>query len=224
MSESQSAKPDFFEMLSSWLQSLPTDIKILIEMVGDEALDMKARSVAAGAVIYFVSPIDLIPESIPVLGHIDDVIVLHIAVAMIVQIDPKRGKHYREKYLQFETLNEQMDTLREALGALYGFLKVLVEGLVQWRFRGRSIEDAVNSAESREDMFDAAMKAAANVNVNPETIKNALLVTPPSRIVKLLSDGLEQEAKRQEKEDSASATKITNALPEPLRKALGRGG
>ena len=54
MSESKNGKQNFFEMLSGWLQSLPTDIKILIEMVGDEALDLKARCVAAGAVAYII--------------------------------------------------------------------------------------------------------------------------------------------------------------------------
>jgi uncharacterized membrane protein YkvA (DUF1232 family) len=223
MSESKTGKQNFFEMLSGWLQSLPTDIKILIEMVGDEALDLKARCVAAGAVAYIISPIDLIPESLPILGHIDDVFILRIAVATVDQIDPQRGKYYREKYLQFKTLYEQIDTLKEALGALYGFLKALVDGLVRWRFRGQPAEEVVNSEKAREDMFDAAMKVAADVNVNPEAIRSALLATPPSRIVKLLSDGLEQEAKRQEKEGSAGATKPTNALPESLRKALGHG-
>ncbi len=224
MSGTRTAKSDkFFEMLLGWLQSLPADIKILIEMISDNKLAMKARCLAAGTVIYFVSPIDLIPDKIPVVGHIDDVIILRLAVVMIVQIDPERGSYYRQKYPQFETLNQQIDLLKEVLGALYGFLQALVASLVERHFRGHTPEDVVDSEQLQEDMFDAAMEHAAGVNVDPETIQRALLTTPPERIVKLLSDGLEQDADRQEKENRAD-TKPLDTLTGPVRKLLGRGG
>jgi uncharacterized membrane protein YkvA (DUF1232 family) len=222
MSDNNAEKGEsFFEMLARWLQSLPTDTKILVEMIGDNELDAKARSLAAGTIIYLIARIDLIPDDIPILGHIDDVIILHIAVATIMQIDPNRGKYYREKYPQFETLNQQIRLLTETLGALYGFLKALVENFVKRRFRGQTTENVASSEKLREDMFDAAMQYAAGVNVDPEAIQRALLTAPPDRIIKLLSDGLEQEAKRQEKEDQTSGTRSLDVLPGPLRKLIG---
>lgn len=56
------------------------------------------------------------------------------------------------------------------------------------------------------------MQYAAGVNVDPETIQRALIAAPPDRIIKLLSDGLEQEAKRQEKENQASGMSKELAL------------
>lgn len=222
MNESNAPKSEnFFELLSRWLQSLPTDIKILIEMIGDDALSAGARSLAVGTVVYLTARIDLIPDDLPILGHIDDIIILHIAVATIIQIDPQRGMYYREKYPQFEALNQQIELLAKTLGALYGFLKALVENLVKRRFRGQTTENVVCSEKLQEEVFDAAMQYAAGVNVDPETIQHALLAAPPDRIIKLLSDGLEQEAKRQEKENPAGG--MPKELPGSIRKLLGRG-
>jgi uncharacterized membrane protein YkvA (DUF1232 family) len=214
----------FFEILVSWLVSLPTDLKILVEMVGDDELDMRARSLAVGTIVYILAPIDLIPEKVPVLGYVDDAIILHIAVAIAVQIDPDRGRYYREKYPQtFGELDQQIELLRETLGSLYSWLTALVENLTKRRFRGQSAEDVVSSEQLQEDVFDAAMEYAADVSVDAEAIRRALLATPPSRIVGLLSDGLEEEQKRQEKEDQESVIKRLAASPDGLRKLLSRG-
>lgn len=223
MSEKAATGENFFEILVRWLVSLPTDIKILIEMIGDDELDMKARSLAVGTIVYVLAPIDLIPEKIPVLGYVDDVVVLHIAVALAVQIDPNRGRYYREKYPQtFETLDQQIDLLRKTLGALYSWLTALVENLVKRRFRGQTAEDIIGSEKLHEDMFDAAMEYAADVNVDAETIRRALLAAPPNRIVELLSDGLEEEQKRRVKEEQEGVTKRLTAPSGGFRKLLGR--
>ena len=44
---------------------------------------------AAIAVAYALSPVDLIPDFIPVLGYIDDVILLPTLVAITVKLIPK---------------------------------------------------------------------------------------------------------------------------------------
>lgn len=36
-----------------------------------------------GAIIYFVSPFDLIPDSVPILGHIDDAFVVRLALESV---------------------------------------------------------------------------------------------------------------------------------------------
>ncbi|TEU21771.1 MAG: DUF1232 domain-containing protein [Anaerolineales bacterium] len=223
MSEKATTGETFFEMLVCWLVSLPTDIKILIEMIGDDELDMKARSLAVGTIVYVLAPIDLIPDKIPVLGYVDDVVILHIAVVLVVQIDPNRGRYYREKYPQtFETLDQQIELLRGTLGALYSWLTALVENLVKRRFRGQAAEDVIGSEKLQEDMFDAAMEYAADVNVDAETIQRALLAAPPNRIVELLSDGLEEEQKRQAREEQKGVIKRLTAPSGGFRKLLGR--
>lgn len=201
MTEQTTNNPgSFFETLVTWIKSLPTDLKILIEMVGDDNLDMSARTLAAGVLVYIMAPIDLIPDSVPVLGYVDDVVVLHIAVAAILQLDQERTEFYREKYVEaIGAIDEQMELVMRALGALYSWLLAFVENLRQRRYKGKSSEETVRSEKAREDILDDAMIFAAKINLDEETIRQKLLAAPPNQITKLLSDGLEQEQKRQPK-------------------------
>ena len=47
------------------------------------------RALAVGLVAYVFSPIDLIPDFIPVLGYLDDLIILPFGVLMILYMTPR---------------------------------------------------------------------------------------------------------------------------------------
>ena len=210
--------------LVRWIISLPTDVKILIEMIGDDKLDMRARSLAVGTTAYLIAAIGLIPDTVPVLGLVDDVLVLHIALAIILQIDPKRAEYYREKHPEtIGSIDEQVQLLVDALGALYSWLEAFVKNLSQRRYKGQSTEETAQSTETREDIFDEAMIYAANVNVDEEMIRSRLLAAPPNQLVSLLSDGLQKEQQRQEGAEGTGVKGILSASTSGVRKLLGRG-
>ena len=48
-----------------------------------------ARWVAIAVIAYAVSPIDLIPDFIPVLGQLDDLILIPLGIALAVRLTPK---------------------------------------------------------------------------------------------------------------------------------------
>src|SRR2546427_8435523 len=47
-----------------------------------------AKLLVAGVVAYALSPIDLIPDFVPVLGYLDDVIILPLGIALAVRLTP----------------------------------------------------------------------------------------------------------------------------------------
>src|SRR4051794_26586011 len=47
------------------------------------------RWLAVAIVAYAVSPIDLIPDFIPVLGQLDDLILIPLGIALVVRLTPK---------------------------------------------------------------------------------------------------------------------------------------
>lgn len=47
-----------------------------------------AKTVAIIAVVYAISPIDLIPDVIPVLGYLDDLLILPILIALAIRWIP----------------------------------------------------------------------------------------------------------------------------------------
>ncbi|HEV2691838.1 MAG TPA: DUF1232 domain-containing protein [Verrucomicrobiae bacterium] len=59
------------------------DVQALWSMVKDPTAAWKSKTIAIGALLYLVSPIDLIPDAIPVLGLTDDASVIAAAVASL---------------------------------------------------------------------------------------------------------------------------------------------
>ncbi len=48
-----------------------------------------AKAIATFALIYAISPIDLIPDVIPVIGYLDDLLILPILITLCVKLIPK---------------------------------------------------------------------------------------------------------------------------------------
>ncbi len=48
-----------------------------------------AKALAAGLVAYALSPIDLIPDFIPVLGYLDDLLIIPLGVLLLLRLIPK---------------------------------------------------------------------------------------------------------------------------------------
>jgi uncharacterized membrane protein YkvA (DUF1232 family) len=47
------------------------------------------RWIAVAVLAYAVSPIDLIPDFIPVLGLLDDIVILPLGIALVMRLTPK---------------------------------------------------------------------------------------------------------------------------------------
>ena len=64
---------------------IPTFILLLRSYIKKEYTDIPVGSLIAivGALIYFVCPIDLIPDAIPILGYVDDATVLAFALKQV---------------------------------------------------------------------------------------------------------------------------------------------
>lgn len=59
------------------------DVQALWAMIKDPEAAWKSKTIAIGALLYLVSPIDLIPDVVPVLGLTDDASVIAAAVASL---------------------------------------------------------------------------------------------------------------------------------------------
>ncbi|MEO8457472.1 MAG: DUF1232 domain-containing protein [Chloroflexota bacterium] len=58
------------------------------DLARDARVPLFAKIVALAVVVYFASPIDLIPDFIPVLGHLDDVLIAIIGGAILLRSIP----------------------------------------------------------------------------------------------------------------------------------------
>ena len=71
--------------LTPALRLLPDVVRLLHRLVSDPALPWRVRIVLALLLGYLLSPIDLIPDFVPVLGYADDAIIAAIAIRSAVR-------------------------------------------------------------------------------------------------------------------------------------------
>ena len=69
-------------------KKLKTDIPAIFLALKDKETPIIAKIFAGITVAYALSPIDLIPDFIPVLGYLDDVILLPAFVALTIKFIP----------------------------------------------------------------------------------------------------------------------------------------
>lgn len=62
------------------LRALPDVVRTIARLAADPVLPKAAKIALAAAVLYLVSPVDLIPDFIPGLGALDDLLVAAILV------------------------------------------------------------------------------------------------------------------------------------------------
>jgi uncharacterized membrane protein YkvA (DUF1232 family) len=78
------------EKIKAWAKNLKRQIFILYFAYRDERVPWYAKVFTACVVAYAFSPIDLIPDFIPILGYLDDVIIIPLGIMFALKMIPKR--------------------------------------------------------------------------------------------------------------------------------------
>jgi uncharacterized membrane protein YkvA (DUF1232 family) len=76
------------ERLGHWARTLKRDVIALWLAARDARTPMPARLLAMAVAAYALSPIDLIPDVIPILGYLDDLILIPLGIALTIRLIP----------------------------------------------------------------------------------------------------------------------------------------
>jgi uncharacterized membrane protein YkvA (DUF1232 family) len=79
---------NLFHQLQRWARTLKRDTVALYLAARDPRVPWYAKVVAACVAAYALSPIDLIPDFIPVVGYLDDVILVPLGIAFAIRLIP----------------------------------------------------------------------------------------------------------------------------------------
>ncbi|MDH3471031.1 MAG: YkvA family protein [Acidimicrobiia bacterium] len=73
------------EQVKDAVLALPNLVKLLARLMADPAVPLRRKIVAGAAGAYVFAPIDLIPDFIPVLGQVDDLIVVALGLKHLIE-------------------------------------------------------------------------------------------------------------------------------------------
>lgn len=73
----------------AWARSIKRDVLALWIAARDPRTPMWAKIVAAAVAAYALSPIDLIPDFVPVLGYLDDLVIVPLGIMLAARLIPR---------------------------------------------------------------------------------------------------------------------------------------
>jgi uncharacterized membrane protein YkvA (DUF1232 family) len=79
------------QRLKNWAATLKREVMALWFACRDPRTPWYARALAMLVVAYALSPIDLIPDFIPVLGYLDDLILLPVGIYLVLKLVPAQA-------------------------------------------------------------------------------------------------------------------------------------
>lgn len=76
------------ETLRKWARVLKAEVAALYLAARDARTPLAAKLVAIAVVAYALSPVDLIPDFIPVIGYLDDLLLVPLGILLAVRLIP----------------------------------------------------------------------------------------------------------------------------------------
>lgn len=77
------------ERLRAWARALKRDVMALWLAARDPRVPLGAKLLAGLVAAYALSPIDLIPDFIPVLGYLDDLLIVPAGIWLAIRLIPE---------------------------------------------------------------------------------------------------------------------------------------
>lgn len=76
------------DRLKQWARTIRRDIAVLWLAARHPDVPWPAKAIAAATVAYALSPIDLIPDFVPVLGYLDDLVIVPAGILLAMKLIP----------------------------------------------------------------------------------------------------------------------------------------
>ena len=84
----QAHGPTMLERAKQWARLIKRDVIALWIAARDPRVPWYAKALAIAVAAYALSPIDLIPDFVPVLGYLDDLVIVPLGILLVVALIP----------------------------------------------------------------------------------------------------------------------------------------
>jgi uncharacterized membrane protein YkvA (DUF1232 family) len=148
----------FVETMRGWLISLPHDLKILYEASTDENLDRKMREIAVGAIMYVISPHDVVADRSDFASYADDCVVLRLALQQIVRESGEDAEYLVGRFSEFfESLDAELEACGPPMGELYTWLQAGVAQLPDQVYKGNKVAKYLDDEAAAESLYEEGL-------------------------------------------------------------------
>ena len=120
--------------LKEWARALKRDVLALWLAARDPRVPRLAKLLAGLVTAYALSPIDLIPDFIPVLGLLDDAILIPLGVWLFLKMVPA-DVYARERAVAEEASHRPVSRIAAAVIALLWLGALVWAGTLIWTMR-----------------------------------------------------------------------------------------
>jgi uncharacterized membrane protein YkvA (DUF1232 family) len=175
----------FVKVMRSWLINLPYDLKILYEASTDENLSRETRELMIGAIIYAISPNDLISDRDNFASYADDCLLLRVALKNGVGSEDEDEEFFRSRFPEFfDSLDDELATCEEALGDLYQWLASKVTILPKRSYKNKTVKQHFESEDLQEVLYEDGLEFRTEYPVSEDDIHDRF--KKPSSVIDLL--------------------------------------
>jgi uncharacterized membrane protein YkvA (DUF1232 family) len=89
--------------LKDWARTVRRDVVALFLAARDSRTPWYAKALAGLVAAYALSPIDLVPDFIPVIGYLDDLVIVPLGIWLVIRLIPADLMHeFRAAALRME--------------------------------------------------------------------------------------------------------------------------
>ena len=120
-----------FEKLKAWAKKLKLDLKALQIALAENLVPWHVKLLIIFTLGYAFSPIDLIPDFIPVIGLLDDLVILPLLIYLIIRLIPKKTMDYCRKEAEVRLPKKQKNWVA---GMVIIILWLVIIGWILFQF------------------------------------------------------------------------------------------
>lgn len=119
--------------LAQLVWKLPTYARLVWGIVRDGRTPLPLKALLVGGLAYLVTPLDLVPDALPIIGQADDLTILLIVLDVFVTNapEPVRREHLERARNGTARLDEDLARLRALMGDRYDQIRDALPDLLE---------------------------------------------------------------------------------------------
>ena len=160
----------FISRMRELLVVLPFDLKVLFEAMTDDELETEVRRLAAGGVVYCLAPSDPIPDSMGLVGFVDDVVVVRKILARMLAAGGTAIGSYPERFEdQFRGLTADLELFGHYLGETLQWVDWKIDKLAEMKFKGQTVVRYAEDSEMGQRLYQDGLQFATDYDIDDDT-------------------------------------------------------